>query len=60
MFSPIFVGCLWRECSSEEHSQDWLCHKDRRREKKGHVPAMRDVAFLQMGDEEGYRQPRGG
>jgi hypothetical protein len=60
IFSPIFDGYLWREGSSEEHSQDWLCHKDGRREKKGHVPTMRDVAGMQVREGEGYRQPRGG
>jgi hypothetical protein len=24
--SPIFAGCFWWDGSSEEHSQDCLCH----------------------------------
>ena len=26
---PIFGGGGWGEASSEEHSQDWLCHTNR-------------------------------
>jgi hypothetical protein len=29
LFGPTRDGWLWREGSSEEHSQDWLCHMNR-------------------------------
>jgi hypothetical protein len=37
IFCPIFLRYLWREGSSEEHSQDWLCHKCKSKEPAGPI-----------------------
>jgi hypothetical protein len=41
VLGPIFVVGGWGEASSEEHSHDWLCHRNRSRREAGEIADLK-------------------